>query len=500
MSVIDAKQQPHGHLRCCSMSAAEVLVERRLIHALAVIALALLPFAASAQSTVTGSGFQVQNLSEATAANIVITYYNGDGTTAATQSATILAGGSLTFFDGNGGTVAMSAPAGFRGSVVISSDQPIAAITNLIGANLGESYGGFSSGGQTASVPLVVRGNFSSTTTITVQNTGASATTATIAYTPTIAGNTGVTESKVIPPGASVTFSQNDTPALGARFVGSATITAGPGGSIVAVVSQENGTQLLVYNAFNAGGTTIAVPLLVANNFGGLTGLQIQNNGSAAANVTVTYTPNTVTTPGTATSVCTTPGVKTFSLAAGFAKTLIQAGGAEEEGFDSFFATCRYVGGATITADQPLVAIVNQISGASASSYESFDTASATSTVKVPLAMANNFGIFTGIQVQNVGSAATTVTVTYGANTISGAGACGALTPATANVAAGGSFTFIQSGGGAASDGFDAQFATCRFVGSATITASSGGKIVAIVNQAAGGPGDGLFTYNAFNQ
>jgi hypothetical protein len=468
---------------------------RRIAQAILVMALALLPFFASAQSSVTGSGFQVQNLNESQAANVVITYYNADGSQAATQSQAIPAGGSLTFFNGQGGTVAMSAPSGFRGSVVISSDQPIAAITNLIGANLGEAYGGFSSGSGTVSVPLITRNNFGVSTTLTIQNTGSAATTVNVAYNPGVAGSSGQTDSATIAPGAAVTFSQADKAGLGDRFVGSATITAASGGSIVAVVNQETGSSLLTYNAFTAGGASIAAPLVMANNFGAFTGVQVQNTGTAQANVTVTYSANSV--PG-----CDTPPAATFALAAGTSKTLIQAGGAAAEGFDPFFASCRYVGGATITSDgAPLVAIVNQISGGSASAYESFNTAAATGTVKVPLAAANNFGLFTGIQVQNVGTASTDVTMTYGPNTLAaGDGICGTPVARTKTIGAGASFTFIQSGAGAESDGFDAQFASCRYVGSATITAAAGGKVVAIVNQLSGGAGDSLFTYNAFSQ
>ncbi|GAB4109455.1 MAG: hypothetical protein Fur005_13300 [Roseiflexaceae bacterium] len=477
---------------------------RRIVQALLVALLALVPFLASAQSSVTGSGFQVQNLSETQPANIVITYYTSTGSTV-TQSAQIPAGASLTFFNGQGGTVAMSAPAGFRGSVVISSDQPIAAITNLIGSGVGESYGGFASGSQTVSVPLITRNNFGNTTVLTVQNTGSASTDVTVTYTPGTVGNTGVTDTATIPAGASATFEQSSKTALGDRFVGSATVTASTGGSIVAIVNQEGNSQLLTYNGFTAAGASIAVPLLVANNFGSLTGLQVQNTGSSSANVTVTYTPNTVADAGTAASVCGTPTAETATIAAGGSKTFIQAGGDSAEGFNNFFATCRYVGGATITATGgSLVAIVNQVAGTSASSYESFSVAAATNTVKVPLAMANNFGNYTGIQIQNVGSSSAQVTLAYGTNTVTDAGTaasvCGTPTSRTVTVAAGSSYTFIQSADGSDANGFDSQFSGCRYVGSATISTATGGKIVAIVNQAASGTGDTLYTYNAFNQ
>jgi hypothetical protein len=471
---------------------------RRIFQAIIMLMLTLAPFGVSAQSSVTSSGFQVQNLNDSQPANIVITYYNADGSVNATQNQQILAGAALTFFNGAGGTVAMSATAGFRGSVVISSDQPIAAITNLIGSGVGESYGGFSAGSQNVSVPLITRNNFGVSTVLTIQNTGSASTSVTVNYTPGVAGTAG-TDTATIPAGASVSFDQASNTALGTRFVGSAAVVAATGGSVVAIVNQQGNSQLLTYNAFTGGGTSIAVPLLVANNFGGLTGLQIQNTGSASADVTVTYSANSVSTASAGQTVCGTPPAKTVTIPANSSTTLIQAGGAAAEGFDAFFATCRYVGGATITSAQPLVAIVNQVAGGSASSYESFSTAAATATVKVPLAMANNFGAFTGIQVQNVGSASTTVTVTYGPNTVTGTGTCGTPTAATATVGANASFTFIQAGG-AAADGFDAQFASCRYVGSATITGGTGSKVVAIVNQASSGSGDTLFTFNAFNQ
>jgi hypothetical protein len=245
--------------------------------------------------------------------------------------------------------------------------------------------------------------------------------------------------------------------------------------------------------------------LLVANNFGNFTGLQIQNSGTDTTDVTVTYAPNTVSGSG----ACGTPPPDTFSLDAGASQTLIQAGGNEEEGFNNFFANCRYVGGATLTntGNQPLVAIVNQLDADSkdASSYEGFPSTIATGSAEAPLIIANNFGRFSGVQVQNVGGSAADITINYGTNTITDTPS-GALPPCstpqsrTQNVAGGASFTFIQSSLGSEADGFDPQFEGCRYVGSATIT-SSGGQVVAIVNQVGGDSSqDTLYTYNVFNQ
>ncbi len=72
------------------------------------------------------SGIQVQNLS-ATVANVQLTYYHQDGTTdGISVEDAIPANGSTTYFP-------VDAEVGFDGSVKISSDQPIAAITNILG-------------------------------------------------------------------------------------------------------------------------------------------------------------------------------------------------------------------------------------------------------------------------------------------------------------------------------------------------------------------------------
>jgi hypothetical protein len=481
-------------------------VKRRIITILAALVIALLPMGAFAQTTsaVNNSGFQVQNLGTATA-NITIVYYKTDGTEAGRQSDTIPANSSHTYF---GST--MSVAAGFNGSVVISSDQPVVAVTNLINSSntLGDSYGGFSGGATSVNMPLLVRENFGVNSWIAVQNAGTAAANVTVTYTAGSVGNSGATDLGTIAPGATKTFFQKDKTELGPRFIGSAKVTS-DGQPIVAVVNQETnaGNSLFTYGGFtSAGSTTVATPLVVANNFGSFTGIQILNVGSAPADVTVKFGANTVTSAGNAASVCPTPSDKTFNVPAGGSVTTIQGNGAASEGFDAQFATCRYIGSATITSLQPLSAIVNQVSSSdnNGSAYAAVDPTATTTSVNAPLLQANNFGAFSGIQVQNTGTAPAQVTVTYGPNSATGTQApqadCPTPTARTQSVAAGASFTFIQSGGNGNPDpAFDSQFATCRYIGSATISAA-GGKVTAIVNQISPFNGDGLFTYSAFAQ
>ncbi len=490
------------------------------------LSLALMPVAASAQtsSTVETSGFQVQNLSQTQPANITVQYISATTQAqVATQTHTIPPGGSATFVTFSApGYVQMTAPPGFRGSVIILSDQPIVAVTNILNASntLGDSYGGFTSGASSLSLPLIVRNNFGVDTSITIQNVGTSPATINISYTPGFAGNAATEPSFTLQPGASKTIFQKDNPALGTAipgFIGSATINS-TGGQIVATVLQEGNGQLMAYNSFPAGtgSPTVALPLILGNNFGAFTGIQVLNTGAQPTNATITFSPNTVTAPVGGLTPCSTPPSKTLSIDAGKSATLIQSAGNGQPPFDPFFNGCIYIGGATVNSDnnQPLFVVVNQVDGNTkdASTYTGFNPNTATDKALAPLVAANNFGTFSGIQVQNVGSAPTTVTVTFGPNTFQGAPPtgftlCPTPTARTQTIQAGASFTFLQTyiagqPAGLSPIGSDSQFQSCMYVGSATITASSGGKIVAIVNQISSGSpsNDKLYTYGAFAQ
>ena len=501
---------------------------RHILLMAALLALAFLPLTAAAQqttSTVETSGFQVQNLSQSSPANITVQYISATTQQpVATQTATIQPGGSLTFVTFTApGFVQMSVPPGFRGSVVILSDQPIVAVTNILSANanLADSYAGFLSGATSLNLPLIVRDNFGIDTSITVQNVGNTSATVNISYVPGIAGNPATEPPFSLAPGASKTIFQKDNTALGSGapgFVGSATITAT--GNIVATVLQEGNGQLLAYNSFLAGtgSPTAALPLVLGNNFGAYTGIQVLNAGTLPTTVTIDFAPNTVTAPTGGLTPCTTPPQRQLSINPNQTGTLIQDAGTGNPPFDPFFNGCIYIGGATVTSNnnQTLFVIVNQVNSGSkdASSYAGFNPTTATDTVLAPLVAANNFGTFSGVQVQNIGTTPTSVTITYGPNTFTGTPPPGftlCSTPTsrttTVPVQPGASFTFLQTyiagqQAGLSPIGSDSQFESCTYVGSATIKADAGGKIVAIVNQISTGPAsnDKLFTYGGFTQ
>jgi len=445
------------------------------------------------------SGFQVQNL-ESTDATVVLEFYNQDGTLAVTPPPqyTIAGNSSKTFFP------ISDVSTGFNGSLVISSDKNIRAVNNLIGSGPGNYFAatnGFQTGATEVNLPLVMCNNAGFNTFFNVQNAGTSDANITINYIPGING-TARTELATIKPGAAKTFDQTtgsstvncSTLADGTgKFIGSAKITSNQ--PVVATVMQINTTGwkvLMGYGGFTQGSATVALPLVMANNAGFYTGIQVQNVGSASTTVTVDYSANTAGSG--------VPTDETFTLAPGASKTIIQNGAPPANGSVNNWNTIgRYIGSALITntGGQPLVAIVNQVlaSPALGAAYEGFDPALATTKVSAPLIMANNSTYYTGIQVQNVSSGSVNVTIKYGPNT------AGSFAPADEvfTLAPGASKTIIQNGAPPANGSTVNNWGTNRYIGSATIT-STGGNIVAIVNQVSFGvTGDQFAASNAFN-
>ena len=434
---------------------------------------------AFAQITNYDADFQVQNLSSTNAAAVVITFYNQDGSVAATVSDSIPANSSTTY-----SPLPTSVPAGFNGSVVISSDQPVAAIANVKGNSgaYGSSYSSFNQGSSSIGLPLINKDFYGINTWFNVQNTGSAATTVTVSY-----SGTSCTENATIQPSAAATFDQSTNTCLPSAYNGAATITTGnPGDTIVATVMQAADIGLFAYNGFATGSTNPVFPLVSNNWYGIETGIQIQNSGSAATTVTVTYTPSQAGTACTETGTIQPGAAETFA---------INALSFPSQGTTSNCVLGQgWVGSAQVTANsanQPLVGIVNQTNFANkgGSSYGAFDPASATGTVVMPLIM-DAYNIWTGWSVMNVGSS-DTVTCSYSSlssntNVVQTLNTNEAFAIQNLNSNSGGSAP-LPAG----------------YIGSVTCTVAGSGKLLGVVNQAnmnvASGTGDGTLTYEAFN-
>jgi len=424
---------------------------------------------ARAQSRTFSTGFQIQNLSTSQA-NVTISFYpEGSGTPLAPVSTTVTASSSKTY-----ATLPSAVTAGFSGAAVISADQKVAAIVNVVSPDLslsfgGAAYSGFTAGAHTASLPVVFKNYFNFNTFYNIQNVSSSAASVTVTY------SNGTTEGPfTIQPGSARRYDQSTLAGLPNNFFGSATVTSNQ--DIVATVIEVGPTTLLGYNAFTGGSTNPVFPLVNTNNFGFQTGIGIQNTGASSTSVTVSYTPSA------AGAACTETQTIPAHSSAAFAINAFVSSIAGENCANG----AAFVGSAKVTgntASMPLVAIVNQLNSSSnkGGSYDGFDSSSATSKVVFPLIQDRFFGYFTGFSIMNVGSVATTIDCTFSGS---------AVHQTSASVAPGASYTAQQQ-----------NAIANAYNGSGTCTATAAGaKIVGIANQLkSAGTTDTFFVYEGTN-
>ena len=419
-----------------------------LVVALAVVMVdgASSTFAANTYAT----GFQIQNLSNAIA-NVTIAFYpQGSATASASVSTTIAPNAAATY-----ATLPSAVAAGFTGGAVISSDQSVASLVNVIAngnVGYGASYTGVTAGAKSVQLPLLFKASFGFNTFFSVQNTSGTLANVTITY------SNGATQTAQIQPGSSTQFDQSTNANLPNGFNGSAVITSDQ--DVAAAVVQAGPTTLLSYNGFASTSTAPVFPLINANNFNFVTGISLQNAGTVATNVTVSYTHSIAGTDCTETLTIQPKGTAFFALNA-FVNTVA--------GENCANAPTTFVGSGRVTANsanQPLVGVVNQLNQKTnkGGAYEAFDPAAATSTVVFPIIQDRFFNYQTGFSLVNVGSVTTSVTCTYSGQS---------ATQSIASLAPGGTFTAIQQGAIAAG-----------YNGSGTCTAgAAGAKIVGILNQ-----------------
>jgi len=424
---------------------------KKIMALIMVLAVLAVPMAASAQTTTT-TGFQVANLSETNDANITIVYYNTDGTEAYTATDTITAGQSKTYLQ-----AAMETELGdtFSGSVVISSNEEIAAIVNQNtkgDSRYNASYTGFTEGGDTFYLPVVLNNYYGWVTEISIQNAGSDPVNVTVNY-----STSGCTDTATnLAAGAAVRFDNSESCSSGLDANGSATISAP--GPVVAVVNQinANGEKEQTYNGFAPadGGATLYNPIALKAYYTFNTAFQVQNISGAPMDICATYSDGID-------QVCET------NVADGASAMFNQAGETHADGFQGSAVITNTTGG-------NMVGIVNQASpSGKASSFNMF--AEGATKWALPSLLKAYYEYNSGFQLQNISGGPVNITVTYSDGEVETA----------ENVANGASAAFQQSVEGHV-DGWN---------GSATVEAT--GAIVVVVNQDAPANFDKQYSYNA---
>ena len=356
------------------------------------------------------SGIQVQNPTTSSA-TVQVKFYDSTGTLAyTTPAATVAAGGSQTYYLPDAAFASL--PNG-KYSGVVESDQAVVAVvneTNYTAKGLADSYNGISSGATSLNLPLVYRARNSTDSMIAVQNTDASTTAnITMQFIGTPPSTVNSSRTDTIPPLASKTYDISSTAfdALGAPFLGSLTITSNTNIAAIAhSVKNSSDGELSVYRAFSTGATRFLAPLVYnqwtgATTTDALSGVQVQNLGSTADTIVMTYT--------------TAPALG----GASYTSNQTVAANASTTFFMPTFpgVPAGNYGSAVISSgSNQIVVVVNNVKSATgiASAYNAFADGSGSTRVVAPLVF-NQYSPdwTTGIQVMNVGSALDTVTMVF---------------------------------------------------------------------------------------
>lgn len=459
---------------------------------IAVLAVSMLAGISPAKAALVSytSGFQVQNLENAEA-NITIHFYERDGDEAIPGgvSDTIDPNSSNTYFPLDNSATGLPGtepvPDGFDGSVVIESTTQVAAITNILGADeggdtlaYGASYSGFTAGSTTAYLPLLMNANFGYSTWVSIQNLGSAATDITVEY------SDGISETvTAVAPGAAAKFEQT-AEGHAAGWVGSAVITADQ--PVAATALEVGATTLFAYDSFVAGSLNPAMPLVNMNNFGYVTGIQVQNAGISETQITIDYTPSQAGAACSETRTVPAGESVTFGLYVftNYTDPLSDTLVTEDcTAVDTFIGSGNVVSN---TAAAPVIAIVNQLNSGSnkGAAYNAFDPAAGSERVVLPLLMDRNYGYWTGFSIVNVG----TTTIAAADLTCSFTGAPADISP-TAPLAPGGAWT-VQNVNNLG-DGY---------VGSADCNGPAGSMLVGIVNELnSGSAKDAFLVYEGTN-
>lgn len=389
---------------------------------LLLVMLVSVSLVAAEANTLPGSGWesgqQIQNASTSNSATIVLTAYDQTGNAYScdpTSPSPLPAGASFTWLPTN-----CSAPAGFVGSAVASADQPINAVVNVNNRSVGPAAGQYTgtAGADVATTiafPLVKHNHASRTTTFYVQNATSSPNNITATFTQSSTGSTFTKTFNNVPANAMVVFNPADTtptfPSGTGPGLGSLVVT-GTGAIAGSSLEHEHSAAVAQNLQASRGFTpndyddTLYCPL-ARRNYGPLnatSGLQVQNVSGGTLDISVTYT---VIGGGTL-GPFTEPNVLNGASANFLSDNYLAVGNLASVKVES-------------SNGGNLVAITNDRADGPTpkrfTTYACFGANSATTTVTLPLVKEDqNAGgriNTTGVQVQNVGNAAATFTLTY---------------------------------------------------------------------------------------
>jgi len=385
---------------------------RKLIITVAIVGLLaalLVPLTVGAQAGGTWvSSIQVMNVGTGPASVKVHFYAEAGNEVTLVQNTALAVGSSWNIYtpDISGLT------AGFKGSVVVESDQPVVAIgsenVTYSNGNIGVSqFSGMAASdiGLNFYLPNVNKtfGGSGWSTRITIQN----ATTAANAVTVRYYNGDGTERAAAVQTvnlaaNGSATLEQSANTNLPTGWLGAATVTGGGDVAVVVDVMSADG-RLETYNGIDAGDMTLFIPTLLSGFGSNLwnTSFQVFNPSSTlTANITIDYYTSGSATP-----------VKTVTAALGPLQAINRY--QPNDGLGSgWIGSVRIV-----SSDNPVVAVASQSSGAAgtskASIYNAFGSGATTAYLPTVLRNFGGSNYVTSFQIMNVGATPASVTVQY---------------------------------------------------------------------------------------
>ena len=418
----------------------------------------------SAATTVPGgpfsSSFNIQNIGTDTA-SVMVEYYDATGAMVFTSSHMIEVDDVLSVY-----VPAVAGLVAGEYSIVISSDQPVAATSNFSDADSGASYSGFVEGAAEWFIPAVYDNYYAYFSEVYAQNVSDSAVDITLSiYAPGNSTPVWTNTKTAVPAKSSVNWPQKDLAELSTNVSYSAIVTAT--GNVVAMAnifgSGSVAAQLYSYNGFPAGAATFYAPALYNNYYGWNAALTIQNVSTSEASVTVDFSDGTTqyyTIPSNSSEAIYVPAVP--AIAPGLLS-------------------------AKVTSDNDIAVTVN-ISNAYNRAATYNGVSEATTTVNAPNVMKRYYGYSSSMTCQNLGAAATTMTVTYAGS---------AATETSPSIDPGNSWEIYLPAKVAIADGYN---------GSAVVVSDDAQPIACIVNSNMEDAPyntqkmDQLFSYNGVNK
>ena len=229
-----------------------------------------------------------------------------------------------------------------------------------------------------------------------------------------------------VPAGGSVTVQQALEPTGGLSTNGRFSAVISAGEPIAAVANQQLGADgdgssippFSSYSGASAGAQAVTLPSIMYNWYNYYTEVTIQNVGTAAAtNITIEYFPTNLGGCVTGASGQTSVAASATAPLAQYASTTVsQFALSNLGGSNSCAHDGRFLGSAKITADQPVVVVVNEQVQGKLFTYNGIATGA--DTLLIPAYMRDYYGYYVALVIANPGSVAATVDITYtnGAN------------------------------------------------------------------------------------